>query len=59
MAESPYHRPVAANLIARAIREHTLAMMDGVIGYTESMYIYDALRRAGYLTEEAMIPDEN
>lgn len=58
--ESPYNRPMAANLIENAIKDHERLMcLEGWCGYSREMFIYSYLKRAGYLTEEAMIPDED
>lgn len=59
--ESPYNRPVAANLIMKAANKWADSMINEpfLCGWSVEMCIYDALKRAGYLTEEAMLPDEN
>lgn len=58
--ESPYNRPKAANLIKKAIDLHYQRLMEpGFCGFSEEMVIFTALRSAGYLTEEAVMPDEN
>ena len=56
--ESPYNRPLACNLIDKAMSEWADQMQDSMgayCGFSVEMRIYDALRRAGYLTEEAMV----
>lgn len=56
--ESPFNRPVAANLIKKAITEYMNRPIDWC-GYSLEMTIYTELNRAGYLTETAKEQDEN
>lgn len=58
--ESPYNRPVAANLIKKAFEDWTVSMNQPSFfcGFSREMCVYTALKEAGFLTTEAMIPDE-
>lgn len=56
--ESPYFRPVAANLIGNAIERHREDMINGVCGYSLEMFIYSVLNRAQYLTKSAQEVDK-
>lgn len=57
--ESPYNRPLAANLIRDSIESWNddLADYPELCGASLEMRIYTELKYAGYLTDEAMIPD--
>lgn len=61
--ESPYNRAVAINLIRQtmdeATEEHRQDLLSGDFrcGLSIEARIYDALKRAGFLTEEAMVRD--
>lgn len=59
--ESPFNRPVAANLIERALElyEEDRANYPELCGFSREMYVYTSLKRAGFLTEKAMVSDEN
>lgn len=59
MAESPYNRPVAADLIGITLEDHYKHMLQGYCGFTTEMTIYTVLKEAGYLTEEAMVETES
>lgn len=59
--ESPYNRPVAANLIRDImdeIRDARIRYPD-LCGFSQEMSIYTALKKAGYLTEAAMTPSND
>lgn len=57
--ESPYNRPIAANLIEHVLTDIERRRKDAfVFGFSREMSIYWALKQAGFLTEEAMVPDE-
>lgn len=58
--ESPFNRPVAANLIDRVItdREKRREQEPFLCGFSLEMTIYSALKEAGYLTDEAMVREE-
>lgn len=56
--ESPFDRPIAMNLIHVALVEHArVNSKPGFCGGSREMAVYDALKRAGYLTEEAQVPE--
>jgi hypothetical protein len=55
--ESPYHRPVAVNLIARTMDEWADDVSKGYVGGSRELAIYTALLNAGYLTEAATQKD--
>lgn len=59
--ESPYNRPVAANLIDRALElyDENRANYPELCGFSREMYVYTSLKRAGFLTEKAMVPAED
>lgn len=61
MAESPFNRPKACNLIGDVIAEiYAMRIKEPTMcGFTMEMSIYTMLKDAGYLTEEAMVPDEH
>lgn len=61
MAESPFGRAVAVNLIGEVLDEiHRLRIKEPFLcGFTTEMKIYVALKQAGYLTEEAMVTDDD
>lgn len=58
--ESPFNRPKAANLIRIALVDHEMYIEDNpeFCGFSREMMIYTALKAKGYLTEEAMKPDD-
>lgn len=55
--ESPVGRPVAVEVIDEALRLGEAALADGYVGLSREMQVYWALKKAGYLTEAAMIPN--
>lgn len=55
--ESPYNRPRAAEVIKKAIESFN-SRPPYVCGNSLEMMIYNHLKNAGYLTEEATIPAE-
>lgn len=57
MMESPYKRPVAADLIEKAMRL-AADIEEGWCGFSPEMQIYTALKAAGFLTESAMVPND-
>ncbi len=58
--ESPFGRSVAVNLIGQVLDEIDQRRIEEpfLCGFSREMSIYVALREAGFLTEEAMVPDE-
>lgn len=58
IVENPVDRPMAAKLIDLVIREHNEQVQRDILsgefraGYSLSMKIYVALKKAGYLKEE-------
>lgn len=58
--ESPYKRPVAADLIGKVLdKQWDAASREFVVcGFSQEMQIYMALKEAGFLTESAQIPND-
>lgn len=56
--ESPYNHPVAAELIGKILAgiERRYIEQPDWCGLSHQMEIYTELKRAGYLTDKAMIP---